>query len=512
MRRISTQSNESGIVSIISVIFFIILMSILTVSFLRIVADEQEQVIQDDLSKGALAAARSGVEDAKRALLYCRSLTGAPATQIQCNNDLKVTTCPGIFNSLTIKSGLGLTGNQLGDGSIKVGDPNPANNNNQRYTCVTLAGDTPDYIGKLSDGLGEFIPLRAVGSFSKVRISWHFDSLDGAGAAIPTAGDSVVTSNVNPRLPEWQNAAGIGYISIPRVQLVQFVPGSDLLSQQDSSSATYLVPNDGGSSTVDVTGGALNRNSIIPKRHPVNCTGAQRGYKCTATLNLSFARPAGAQYYLLVKSQYGTPHYKVEMLDVADNPVQFDDVQPQVDSTGAAANVYKRIVSRVAYQNNGFFTSNAIESGLSLCKDFSVTISVFTNPCEGLLLGAQGIPPSSNGPGAAGIGTFCSFNICIPGVGGQFSWTETLANVSQNDRANVTGCTWSFGDGSPNLVNQFCNYGDNFFHTFPVDPTYLPGDNPAKAKKTYTVTLTVNLRSGGVAADQHTFYLPENYP
>lgn len=501
MKFIYPNTQEKGIVSILSVIFFIILMSIITVSFLRIVTGEQSQVIQDDLSKGALAAARSGVEDAKRALLLCRTKTGA--TQVQCYNDLRNQTCPGIFASGTMQADLGLQANA--DGSIKVGDPN--NDNNQRYTCVTLSQTTPDYTGILSEGLGAFIPLRSTTSFNQVRISWHQTSLDGT-AAIPPAG--AISLDTNPRRTEWQTGAGLRYIAMPRIQLMQFDTTQTLNAQQDNAVGAFLVPNTGGSQTVNVSAVAPNG---MPKRAAVNCItpSAQAGYRCTATLNLNFAQPATSQYFMFIKSFYGTPHYKVELLNNGVS-APFNDVQPEVDSTGAAANVYKRLLSRIEYQADTFFTSNSIESGTSICKDFFVTVTEFNNPCASLLPAGSGIPPSITG--SAGIGTYCAVNICTPGSGSTLmSWDEYMANLSNNDPANVAGCRWHFGgDGTPDMVDQNCNYGDTFTHTFPADPTYQEGDNPAKPRKPYTVTLTVNLKSGGTANASYTFLLPERYP
>ncbi|TAH33611.1 hypothetical protein EYC58_00570 [Candidatus Saccharibacteria bacterium] len=397
MKFIYPHTRENGVVSILSVIFFIILMSIIAVSFLRIVTNEQEQVIQDDLSKGALAAARSGVEDAKRALLYCRLNPAASACAMLANRP-----CPGVFadnptgNFQTV---LGL--NRLGDGSIGVGDP--TNNNNERYTCVTISQNTPDYTGIMREGLGDFIPLRGTGVFNQIRISWHQTALDGT-AAIPPVGP--ISTDTNPRRTEWP-ASGTRYIAMPRIQLMQFDTTQPLSAQQDNSVGTFLVPNTGGAQTncgnPALSPGSVCVNAIapnsMPKRAAVNCVNPapQQGYLCTAVLNLNFAQLGTSQYFLFIKSFYATAHYKVELLNNGA-PTMFADVQPEVDSTGAAANVYKRILSRIQYQPDGFFTSNAIESGMSVCKNFSVTDDVFTNPCADLVLPLGSVPASETGP------------------------------------------------------------------------------------------------------------------
>lgn len=406
MKFIYPETREQGIVSILSVIFFIILMSIISVSFLRIVTNQQEQVIQDDLSKGALAAARSGVEDAKRALLLCRTKTD-PA-RLACYSELQNSTCPGIFATPTMRTDLGLQTNA--DGSIKVGDP--ANDNNERYTCVTLSQNTPDVTGIMREGLGDFIPLRGTGTFNQVRISWHKTADDPAGA-IPPAG--AISLDTNPRRTEWPSGAGVRYIAMPRIQLMRFEPGQTLSAQANNTVGAFLVPSQGGGQTdcgnpaAFSSGGSACVSAIAPngmsQRTAVNCVTPlpQQGYLCTAVLNLNLppAQLANSQFFLFIKSFYSTPHYKVELLNNGA-PTLFADVQPEVDSTGAAANVYKRIISRIQYQADTFFTSNSIESGMSVCKDFSVTGELFTNPCASLLPAGSGVPLSQGGtPGTA---------------------------------------------------------------------------------------------------------------
>jgi len=496
--RINSSQKEQGVVSILSVIFFIILMSILTVSFLRVVTDEQEQVISDDLSKGALAAAQSGVEDAKRALLYCQRNPANPSCAALSN-----TACPGIFADAGLRNAVGINAVQA-DG-IRVGDPN--NNNNQRYTCVTISQDTPDYIGTMSEGLGDFIPLRTVnnGPYNQIRISWHQESDDVDGpAAVPPAG--AISLNSNPSKPDWKNEAGLPYIAMPRLQLVAFDSAKTLSQQQNSSSGTFLVPYSGsGSARVPVTSVTA---SGMPKRFAVNCSTGdlQSGYLCTATLDVTAIPPADTeQRFLLVRSQYGTPHYKLELLNGA-TPVMLDNVQPAVDSTGAAANVYKRILSRVAYTADTFFTGNAVESGMSVCKNFYITATFYNNQCSSLA--------GDEADAQAVIGGYCNINLCIPAANADNgvrtpTWVETLANLTDVPRGQVDSCVWDFGDGT--ISTNHCYFGDTFDHTFPADNRYHTDDS--LQRKVYYVKLTVTLKNGTRIQDgTKAFALPENYP
>jgi len=367
--------NQKGFVALLSVIFFVMLMSILTIGFLRIMSDEQDQVVDNDLSKSALASAESGVEDAKRALVYCRSLAGAARTT--CYNALNNTACPGMFGPQIQSSGtsnplpgqLGLD-TSAGDGSIRVG--NPANN--QRYTCVTTNLATDDVVGQASEDLGEFLPLSSTSSYNRVTVYWHQIGVDGS-TTLPGAG------NDNPRYAAWTSGVN-RFVSGLRLQFVEFDSTKTLSQMNDSSAGMFLMPTSStGALTYSTTsrlnlGAAITTSSVGDKRVEVTCNVASvvaQGYSCAITIDVPINTPGdNKDYFVLVKSVYGAPHYKIE---IANNSsiVEFNDVQPQVDSTGATGDVFRRVISRVSYQQNAFNTSNALESGMSICKDFFTT-------------------------------------------------------------------------------------------------------------------------------------------
>jgi len=366
------QNTQRGFVSILSVIFFTILMSVLTISFLRIMTDEQSQVVDDDLSKGALASAESGVEDAKRALAYCRSLSGSDRTN--CYQALNNQNCPGMFDpSLAgnpLPTALGLD-TSAGGGAVRVG----SQSNNQRYTCVTTQLQTQDVVGQASESQAELVPLRSSGNYSWITVYWHQEATDG-DAAVPTVGSD---NQMNWRYSEWKNPiSNQRFIPVLRLQLIAFDSTKTLPQMEDSSVGMFLHPmtSAGRSVTSPLTvTGPISTGSIADKRVEVQCnmSALQSGYACALKIGVpaNFAND-NVDYYMLVKSIYGSPHYKIELSN-ASGLVQFDDVQPRVDSTGAAGDVFRRVISRVSYTPDSFMTTNALESGLSVCKDYLIT-------------------------------------------------------------------------------------------------------------------------------------------
>jgi hypothetical protein len=59
--------------------------------------------------------------------------------------------------------------------------------------------------------------------------------------------------------------------------------------------------------------------------------------------------------------------------------IQFKAVQPKIDSTGRASDVFKRVSSRVDMYNTGLaYPNSAIDLlGGDFCKDFGVTDTEF---------------------------------------------------------------------------------------------------------------------------------------
>lgn len=371
--------DERGVVSIMTVMFFIVLLSVLVVAFLRIMSDEQEQVIGDDLTKGALASAQSGVEDAKRALLFCRTATGADKTN--CESELAATTCPGIFGgaSSTLRSRLGIA--LSGDGTVRVGGDTTFN---QRYTCLLVKRQTNDVKGvtRPDEGFANMIELGTNGvSFNSIKLSWHRngDKYDGATVAIPT---TTSVDNENPQQTSWRGPSPTftPYPAMLRIQLLEYDPAAtiDQLSQRQLT--YFLMPASGASSSFSVSGpinNTLVAQSGSALKRLSSCTSAlSEEYACSMTLqNITGIAPAaGKRYFLRVSSVYRTTNYKIELLN-GIAPVQFYDVQPEIDSTGVADNTYRRVLTRVEYGQGGYYPDNGVMTGDMLCKGFYVTAS-----------------------------------------------------------------------------------------------------------------------------------------
>lgn len=76
-----------------------IFISLIVVGYTSIVVKDQQQVIDNDLSASAIAAAQAGVEDGKRFILYCDNNPSAAG----CDTVLNGSDC-NTFNNANAKS------------------------------------------------------------------------------------------------------------------------------------------------------------------------------------------------------------------------------------------------------------------------------------------------------------------------------------------------------------------------------------------------------------------------
>lgn len=374
-------SSQAGFVSLFTTIFFMLLITVITVGFIQITATEQTQATNNDLTASALASAQSGIEDGKRAILKYMSLpAGATKTTYYTQMTTNSADCQSIIGS-TIGSDLGIAAN----GNI-------INNNqiNQSYTCLTVNLNSPDYLSQSSAGKSQVLPLRALGgNFQQVKVSWHLLSSavgsDGDGVPKGYAAGPLLYPLINSGTPAlgWNK---LGYPAYLRVQLFGY-PNSNF-SRADltaRSRSVLLVPATNGTAATtpidlgvaDPNPGVLGQAELQPITIKCDPTPAADlgNYACTALLQLpaggTFASSANT-YFLRVTPIYGQSHFRVALVN-SGSEVSQDQVQPTIDVTGRASNVYRRLQARVLANQLSNFPEFAGESANTICKNMQVT-------------------------------------------------------------------------------------------------------------------------------------------
>lgn len=391
MKSMSGINRQSGAVSLFMVIFAMLLMSVVTISFLRIMTADQNQASGNDLAQSAYDSAEAGVEDAKRALIWyveqCRG--GSASACAIARSAISSDEC-----NLAIR-----TANGWADqgGEIKVQQSTQVDEStgesvdqalDQAYTCVTLQLNTDDFLATVGADQSVLVPLASTGAFSTVNVEWFSEadlSSAGSNAAPDTATETPKRLNTKANWP-------VNRPPVLRTQFMQVGSSFTLESfdsttsdSQSNANTVFLYPS---SNTVGLDNAELVTRDIRANNGESTPAGAnsaplpakceQRipsgGYACSISLTLPNPVGAtdrnGAVAYLRLTSFYVGAHVRVTL-----GGAQFNGVQPVVDSTGRANDVFRRVQSRVDLYDTGTFPypDAAVDVSGSFCKDYGIT-------------------------------------------------------------------------------------------------------------------------------------------
>ncbi len=393
MKNISRIQNQRGAVSLFVVIFAMLIMTVLVVSFLRLMMSDQNQATSANLAEGARNSAMAGVEDAKRALLrygeYCKSHSQAECDELAtrlasdtCNLAVRI----GDVVADDAQSG----GSDTQPGEIKVQQTQNSGDAllDQAYTCVTMELNTDDYIGSIGVNSTQIVPLIGTSDFDRVTIEWFsredLGATSSSNLSLQSTASRVMTSDWPANRP-----------SVLRAQFMQFGDSFTLSdfdsttnSGESNANTLFLYPTSNGTQAPQSLTARDQRRAPSQEESPsdsssdtplgVRCQSSlsSGGYACSVTIVLP--NPVGGgdrTAFLRLVPYYNSTHFRVTMSDgSASNIVQFDAVQPEVDSTGRANNVFKRMSARVDLYNIGSIVPGAaVDVTGSFCKDFSVT-------------------------------------------------------------------------------------------------------------------------------------------
>lgn len=388
--RVTIINKQNGAASLFVVIITTLVVVIITVGFVRQMISDQQQATVNDLSQSAFDSAQAGVEDAKRAILRYENL---------CNVGT-ATDCTNAYNAVT-SSECNSANSQLTDitplynattKEVKV-QTGSSNSLDQAYTCVKILLDTNDFVGELKQDNSKMIPLIGVNDFDTVKIEW-FNSEDLQDPSKTIEPSLSTSTTAFPLLAQdsWITASQPNRPSIMRAQLLEYNnlgfeistnpidESKDLnFNSKDSvtnkynsiNSTLFLYP----STTITPIGGftTIRRQAS----QPVNAKCKDNlEYACYSTLTLPMSVKKGERNaFLNLKALYRKSHFRVTLFDsVTSTYVGFHEVQPEIDSTGRANDLYRRVSARVELGDITFpFPEAAVDISGDFCKNFYVT-------------------------------------------------------------------------------------------------------------------------------------------
>jgi hypothetical protein len=411
------------------VIFTTLLLSIISLGFLRIMLAEQRMASNQDLSTSAFDSAMAGIEDGKVvALAYheCMTTGGVNGTN---NQGL---TCSNVVNAVRLKDNCD-TIFQARFGSAQnivetpVGDSKEDEALNQAYTCLTITPDTEDFLATLSpDGASEIVPLyfKPDNTIRSIVLRWWRD--EDANGAMNIDSDRCRdgatynglrcflgrTTQGEPPIIRWQYInGGDSYVLHDDNDMIH---GNSLNSEQRRATLFFAPTDRSGnpaspvnpvwgmnatgnnsrvaSNIVESSGSAINRTGTtnLGFTHgntplPVHCDRnfGNKGYACSVRIvlpqEINTSTNRGSMIRLTAYNG-STASVAVEGWNSVGNEgniVLFDGVQPEIDSTGRASDLFRRVFSRISLTSGFPYPEWSLEltgtgNNVNLCKNFAV--------------------------------------------------------------------------------------------------------------------------------------------
>ena len=355
---------EEGATALIVVIFSVLLLLTISVGFMQMILQDQVRSADNELSQGAYDSALAGVEDGKRVLEACLQ-GGSGSAACQAINDNKCTTVSS--------AGLVTTTNN----EVKLQTTSGTGNSfDQAYTCVIVSPDTSDYVGQLDSDASRVIPLQAASSFDHLTVAWFKHTNLSQPINLTQTGLTPVAN--------WSPS---GQVTPPvlRVQLIEYSTTSFKLTDFDASgggNTLYLYPSAVGSTTtsfsLDARPDSAGAGIVKVKCDPT------AEYICSVSIQLPnaidpYGDPSGHHFgYLRVTSLYGQSDFSITPVGT-----KFHNLQPSIDATGRASDVFRRVQSRVELINPDeaqLYPRAAVDITKSFCKNFAVTADSFITP------------------------------------------------------------------------------------------------------------------------------------
>lgn len=333
-------------VSIMVTLILMLVISMIVIGFAQISRREQRQALDRQLSTQAFLAAETGVNDVQKVIRdSLASGTSVPEKD----------TCPPGAASAANPYGIPNFYPDLGGGVS--------------YTCLLVTTKLSS-IKQVVDTGNEAvtIPLHPVtGRITTLHIKWNAQNVTS------TAG---CTNGPVPASGYFPSAGATGWGSCPYgVLRVDMVPTDALLlnrtAMRNNQTTFYLYPTTGG--------GAAPLNYVT-------ATGAVARMACTAPAGCSVditnidsvpLSRRSTDYALRLTAIYNSGTVVITADGTSGPAISLEDAQAQIDVTGRAQDVLRRIQVRVPISIEGASSGYALQSGSSICKRFGVAPGMF---------------------------------------------------------------------------------------------------------------------------------------
>lgn len=438
------RNSQKGFVSIIVSIIIMTILSLITIGFAQLMAREQRQALDRQLSSQAFYAAESGVNDA---LVDPAGLTA--------------NSCAG--SSRDVDTSLGV-----------------------RVPCITFSQVSDNFTDDAvspDQHTPEVFPLPA----NTARVDIEFWSPTATSAA----GDPASGSTSLPAANAWTNRSA----GMLKVHLAPFAVGDDRGDIVANARSLLIMPTTAGASTTTY-------NGTFGRIVSASCTGTIPARRCRTSIT---GLPTSRIVTMVLSSIYTTNSVDVRAYSSTGVLIPFNGVQKIIDATGRTSDVARRIQVRVSNIEPYYRPSGGIETfgnvpGGGVCKLIEANQTRITDACgyfnnATTLIGGVSVTADPNGlseftPNKCNV-TDCEGDSDSPDPNTVW-WGVNFYNSANNPASIVAGCSWNFGDGTV-VQNQACLFGEKIFHDYGQT-------NPIQCR-TFRVVLTMRFNNGAANRD-----------
>ncbi len=335
----SLHQSESGVASIVVSMIIMIVLTLTTIGFARLMSREYRQAIDNQLSVQAFYAAEAAANR-----VVAETAAGLSPASTDCETpDGNYVLESGVVQATCVL---------INENNTGLSYSNSDERNSTVFKLKTASGD----------------------NVREVEFSWTASGGSVAVHAIPGSRNLL-------SYREWSDA---GNMNILRVNFVPFVAGMNVNDLADKDRTYFMFP-------AAAAGPVVNAANQTTNGETVNAAcvtgGAGSPTRCTARINVNGL--SANQYYFRVKGIYAPASFDVRAYTNAggSNPVALDDGQLTIDVTGQANDVLRRIRLTVDMDSQStLIPEYGIETSHSICKRLLVSQvpALTTDECSAL--------------------------------------------------------------------------------------------------------------------------------
>ena len=325
MNRQESADQQDGFVSIVVCIVIMVILSLVTIGFAKIMAREQRQALDRQLSTQAFYASESGVNDARADMVAGGSSytqTCSPATDI-------------------VESSVRITCVMLNKEPASV-----------KYDSVSTSPKAFPLQFKNNTG--------TIVAPDTITITW-------SRAVSVESNDFRASGSTGwPIRNNWQANLGLG-----KVYIIPFNNGDTQDSLLTRTGYMLLNPIDSiGANTLlsDISG--INQGKVVNG----NCNSSTQSCSVTVQMNV-----ASNNLFMAISSEYQPSNFEITAKDAGGNDLKIIGLQAVIDSTGKTTDILRRIQVRVPLVDS-FDYPNAAIAG-DVCKLWITSPINSTNTC-----------------------------------------------------------------------------------------------------------------------------------